>query len=60
MTFGKLDEKATKLIVTPKIYFSTNRGEVSFDEKGNETKLEPIQTMEDREVILEDIVVELH
>ncbi|GAA0180995.1 DUF4179 domain-containing protein [Clostridium sediminicola] len=59
MTFRKLDGKATKLIVTPKVYISTVAGGVSFDEKGNETKLEPIQTKEDREFFLDDIVIDL-
>lgn len=59
MTFRKLDEKATKLIVTPKVYISTVAGGVSFDENGNETKLEPIQTKEDREFFLDDIVIEI-
>lgn len=59
MTFGKLDEKASKLIVTPKVFLSTMAGGVSFDENGNETKLEPIKTKEDREFFLDDIVIEL-
>ena len=60
MTFGKLDEKATKLIVTPRIYFSTIEGGVSFDKNGNEKKLEPTQAKEDKEFFLDDIVIELN
>ncbi|SNS91367.1 hypothetical protein SAMN05446037_102726 [Anaerovirgula multivorans] len=59
-TFGKLDEKATRLIVTPRVYYSTNTIGVSIDEKGNETKLEPMQINEDREFLLDDIVIELN
>ncbi|AOY77527.1 DUF4179 domain-containing protein [Clostridium formicaceticum] len=60
MTFGKLDEKATKLIVTPRVYYSTNIIGVSIDENGNETKLEPMQINEDREFLLDDIIIELN
>ena len=31
-TFGKLDENATKLIITPKMHLSNNGGGVSFDD----------------------------
>ncbi|WHH57952.1 DUF4179 domain-containing protein [Petroclostridium sp. X23] len=60
MTFGMLDERTTKLIVTPEVHCSTNAGGVSIDENGNETILEPAQTKEDREFFLDDIVIELN
>ncbi len=59
MTFGKLDKKATKLIITPEIYCSTQKGGVSFDENGNETELKPIKTKEDREFLMDNIIIDL-
>ena len=58
MTFGKLDEKATSLIITPTIFCSTYKGGVSIDENGVETEIK-IEPKEDRDIVLEDIVVDL-
>ncbi|WP_160689769.1 DUF4179 domain-containing protein [Clostridium sp. C2-6-12] len=38
-TFGKLDEKATKLIISPKMHLSNTGGGVSIDENGKETEI---------------------
>lgn len=59
MTFGKLDEGASELIITPKIYCSTMGGGVAFDQEGNETAIEIAQDKEDREIELEPIKIKL-
>ena len=61
-TFGKLDENATKLIITPKMYLSNTGGGVSMDENGNETEIKhtiDADHPERGEIIFDDIVVDL-
>ena len=61
-TFGKLDEKATKLIITPKMYLSNTGGGVSMDENGKETEIKhtiDADHPEKGEIIFDDIVVDL-
>lgn len=60
MTFGKLDEAASELLITPKIDCSTMSGGVSFDAEGNETPLEIVQDKADREIELESIRIKLN
>lgn len=57
MTFGKIDERASKLIITPRIFCSTYKGGVAIDAEGNETQLQPNSDKEDRMIILPEIVV---
>ena len=59
VTLPKLEEKATKLVITPKIYCTTYKGGVSIDENGKETDIKPVEDKQDRELILEDIIVDL-
>ena len=59
MTFKKLDERATKLMVTPKIYCAAMSGGVAFDENGNETILEPEQSETDRTFSMDEIIIEV-
>ena len=61
-TFGKLDEKATKLIVTPKMYLSNTGGGVSMDENGKETEIKhtvDADHPEHGEILFDDIVIDL-
>lgn len=61
-TFGKLDEKATKLIVTPKMHLSNTGGGVSVDENGKETEIKhtiDIEHPERGEIKFDDVVVDL-
>lgn len=57
MTFGKIDERASKLIVTPRIFCSTYKGGVAIDAKGNETQLQPKSDKEDRMLVLPEIII---
>ena len=60
-TFGKLDENAKQLIITPSFYFSSGSGGgVAINDDGTETPLESYSVeREPRTVILDDIIVEL-
>ena len=61
-TFGKLDENATKLIITPKMYLSNTGGGVSMDENGKETEIKPTidaDHPEKGEILFDDIVIDL-
>lgn len=57
MTFGKIDERASNLIVTPRIFCSTYKGGVAIDAKGNETQLQPKSDKEDRMLVLPEIII---
>ncbi|WP_134686725.1 DUF4179 domain-containing protein [Brevibacillus migulae] len=59
MTFKKLDERATKLVVIPTIYCSANSGGVSFDEKGNETIIESKQSIKNRTFSMDEITIDV-
>jgi hypothetical protein len=61
-TFGKLNEKASKLIITPKMNLSNNGGGVETDKNGKETEVKPTidaNHPEKGKVIFDNIVVEL-
>jgi len=61
-TFGKLDEKATKLIVTPKMYLSNTGGGVSMDENGKETEIKHTVDADHPEkgkIKFDDVVIDL-
>ena len=61
-TFGKLDKKATKLIITPRMDLSNTGGGVSVDENGNETEIKIEVDADHPEkgvIIFDDIVVDL-
>lgn len=60
-TFGKLDERATQLIITPSFYFSSGSGGgVAINDDGTETPLESYSVeRESRTVILDDVVIDL-
>lgn len=61
-TFGKLDEKATKLIVTPKMHLSNTGGGVSVDENGKETEIKHTIDAEHPkrgEILFDDIIFDL-
>jgi hypothetical protein len=61
-TFGKLDEKATKLIVTPKMHLSNTGGGVSVDENGKETEIKhtiDAEHPERGEIKFDDIPIDL-
>jgi hypothetical protein len=60
--FEKLNENATKLIITPKVHFSNNGGGISYDPNGNETKISPAQVEgqpKSKDVILDAITIDL-
>jgi len=62
MTFGKLNDNANKLIITPKIHMSNTGGGVSFDKNGRKTEVKPkidANHPENSDIVLEDIVVDL-
>ncbi|RNB86969.1 DUF4179 domain-containing protein [Brevibacillus fluminis] len=59
MTFRKLEEKASKLTITPIIYISENKGGVSFDENGKEKKETPVGTKENKKVTMPEITIEI-
>ena len=61
-TFGKLDEGATTLIITPKMHLSNTGGGVSVDENGKETEIKHIidaDHPERGEIIFDDIAMNL-
>lgn len=60
-TFGKLDENATKLIITPKVTMASAGGGVAIDEKGNETEIvyEGSKLGEDG-IVFDEIIVDLN
>lgn len=61
-TFGKLDENATKLIVTPKMHLSNTGGGVSIDVNGKETEIKhtiDADHPERGEIKFDDIVIDL-
>lgn len=60
MTFGKIDERASKLIITPRILCSTYKGGVAIDAKGNETQLQLKSDKEDRMLVLPEIVIPIN
>ena len=60
-TFGKLDENAKQLIITPSFrFFSSSGGGVAINEDGTETPVETYHVeREPRTVVLDEIVVDL-
>ena len=61
-TFGKLDEKATKLIITPKMHLSNTGGGVSMDENGKETEINHTVDADHPErgdIVFDDVVIDL-
>jgi len=59
MTFGKLDEKAKELMITPEIDCSTNKGGVAFDENGQEIQIKPSVGKEPKKISFEPIHIKL-
>lgn len=59
MTFGKLDEKATQLIITPIIRKAMYGGGVMIDEQGRETIVEHGDNNEPLEVVFAPITITL-
>lgn len=57
MTFRKLDERATKLIITPK--YEVVSDEVASDESRNETSIKPQQTNKVRTFSMDEIIIEV-
>ncbi|MBU3183308.1 DUF4179 domain-containing protein [Clostridium estertheticum] len=61
-TFGKLDDKAQQLIITPKIHMSNTGGGVETDKNGKETEIKAKTDKnhpEKGDIILDNIVVNL-
>jgi len=59
MTFRKLEEKASKLTITPIIYISESKGGVSFDEQGIEKKETPAGTRGSKKVTMPEMTIQI-
>ena len=62
-TFGKLNDNAHKLIITPKVHMYNTAGGVSFDKNGKKTEVKPkidANHPEKSDIVLDSIIVDLN